>query len=71
MLEDPSLGLTLYESRVISRYLCLKYRETAPSLIADSKDIKQAMSFEQALAIEAEEFNGPAERLIHIKIIDP
>jgi glutathione S-transferase len=71
LLEDPDSSISIYESRLVSRYLCLKYNTIEPVLIADAKDIKASMSFEQSIAVETEEFNTVAERLCMIILIDP
>ena len=54
------------ESRAICRYLEEKYKSKGTELIP-TKDIKNRFSFEQAVAIEAFNFNPAASGIVYEK----
>ncbi|KAJ7643136.1 glutathione transferase [Mycena polygramma] len=61
VIEDD--GLQLFESRAIGRYLVAKYG-AGSSLVPDPKDIVATAKFEQAAAIENNDFNSTGGAIV-------
>ena len=68
-MEDG--GVSLFESRAITRYLALKYWDVGPKLMPDLTDAKTSGVWEMRLIVEVEEFDIHAVPVINETLIRP
>jgi glutathione S-transferase len=65
-VEDPDLGLSLFESRAIIRYLAEKYHSKAPHLLGADAKAKALVS--NWLEAESQNFNPPAQSIVFERV---